>query len=209
MYKNRLEAGQILAHELMIFKNDHPVILALPRGGIPIAAPIVKQLNTDFDIIIPRKIGAPYNEEVAIGSVTEEGHAILNQSLIERLAVPDSYIEQATLKQVQEIKRRLNTYRQGRAPIKLEGRVVILVDDGIATGYTMHAAIQSVQHQNPKKLIIAVPVAPPETVDTLTELIDAVVCPLQVIHFQAVGQFYDEFNQVSDEEVSELLKIIV
>ena len=159
-----------------------------------------------MDLIIPHKIGAPDNPELAIGAVTEDGTTILDQSLIAYIGVPLYYIEEESGRQRQEIQRRLKVYRQNEPYPNLKGRNVIIVDDGIATGSTMKAALASVKNRGAKSITIAIPVGPPSTIGELQEIADRVVCPVTPEYFQAIGQFYRDFNQTTDEEVIELLK---
>ena len=206
-FKNRGEAAKKLAGELLEYRWKNPVILAIPRGGVVIAYEIAKALNAPLDLIIPRKIGAPGNPELAIGAVTEDGTTILNQRLIDDLRIPKDFIELEKADQIQEIRRRTKVYRGDLPPLDLKNKTVILVDDGIATGATMKAAIQSVRRQKPSSIIVAVPVAPPDTVNELKKEVDKLVCPIVFEPFFAIGQFYEDFNQVSDEEVIKLLKL--
>lgn len=205
-FKNREEAAKILAKELLKFKDKKPVVLAIPRGGVVLAYEIAKELNAPLDIIIPRKLGSPGNPELAIGAVTEDGTAILNKNLIEELEIPENYIESEKERQIKEIKRRMKTYRGEEPPIDLKEKTLILVDDGIATGATMKAAINSIKKKGPSAIIVAAPVAPPNTLEDLKRIVDEVVCPVVFEPFFAIGQFYEEFSQVSDEEVIKLLK---
>jgi putative phosphoribosyl transferase len=157
-------------------------------------------------VIIPRKIGAPGNPELAMGAVTEEGETFLDSSIVDSLGVDERYIEAQKRTEIEEIRRRMNVYLGGRSRPALSGRVVILVDDGIATGATMKAAVRSVRSQNPAEVVVAVPVAPPDTVESLKGIADSVVCLSTPYSFYAIGQFYLDFDQVSDAEVVSLLR---
>ncbi len=181
-------------------------MLAIPRGGVVIGFEIAKALNASLSIIIPRKIGAPHEPELAIGAVTEDGETILDQGLVDSLKVNESYIEEQRLAEMEEIRRRMKIYLGDRLRPKLKGRVVILVDDGVATGATMKAAIRSVRLQDPAEVVVAVPVAPPDTLEDLKKYSDEVICLLTPYSFYAIGQFYRDFTQVSDEEVVSLLQ---
>jgi putative phosphoribosyl transferase len=204
-YRDRRQAGLILADFLEAYRGEQTLVLAVPRGGVPVASSVVQVLGCEMDLIIPRKIGAPGREEVAIGAVCEDGEVLLNPHLVRNLKVSDDYINQAAEREVQEIRRRLLAYRGSRPPVSLEGRTVIVIDDGVATGFTITAALQSVVRSKPGELILAVPVAPPDTVEMLSKEVDRVVCPLQPEVFYAVGQFYQDFGQLEDEDVNRML----
>lgn len=205
-YRNRQEAGQVLAEELSEYKGRNALVLAIPRGGVPVALPVVEALGAELDLIIPRKIRAPHQPELAIGAVCEDGEVLLNPHLVQRLGVSDDYINAAAAREVIEINRRLLTYRDGRPATSLTDRTVIVIDDGVATGFTMTAALQSISRRSPREMILAVPVAPPDTVETLSHEVDRIFCPLQPNVFRAVGDFYDDFAQLTDLEVRELLQ---
>jgi predicted phosphoribosyltransferase len=200
-YQDRNEAGTILADLLKEYHGGDTLVLAVPRGGVPVALPVVQSLTCEMDLIIPRKIGAPERPEVAIGAVCEDGEVLLNPLLVRSLGVSDDYINQAAAREVDEIRRRLLVYRGSRLPMKIEGRRVIVIDDGVATGFTITAALQSISRHQPQELVLAVPVAPLDTVKTLSQEVDRVVCPMQPEEFYAVGQFYKNFEQLEDEDV--------
>lgn len=183
------------------------MVLAIPRGGVVIAYEAAKVLDAPLDLIIPRKIGAPGNPELAIGAVTEDGTTILNQHIVDELGIPKEYIEMEKKNQIQEIRRRVNAYRGGAPSQSLEGKTVILIDDGVATGATMKAAIHSIRKQKPATIVVAIPVGPPDTIDELKGEVDRLVCPVIYEPFFAIGQFYEDFNQVSDEEVTQLMRL--
>ncbi|MBS4021794.1 MAG: phosphoribosyltransferase [Dethiobacter sp.] len=205
-YKSRQEAGEILADSLLTYRGKKGVVLAVPRGGVPVALPVVEALDFELDIIIPRKIGAPHQSELAVGAVCEDGEVLLNPHLIRSLGITDDYIDEAAGREVKEIKRRLEAYRGTSAPAEVEGRIVIVIDDGVATGFTITAALQSAARRRPGELVLAVPVAPPDTLSMLAKEADNVVCPYQPEVFYAVGQFYQEFPQLKDDEVREMLR---
>lgn len=205
-FKDRTDAGDKLAQVLIRFKEQQPVILAVPRGGVIVGAEVAKKLKTALDVLIVRKIGAPFNPEVAIGAVMPDGTAILNTTLIQNTQTSKQYIEQAIQEQVAEIERRQRVYTGKGGLPSLVGKTVIIVDDGIATGYTMEAAIAGLRKYQPKALIVATPVAPVEVVSRLGELADEVVCLDTPEPFMAVGQFYQDFRQTSDAEVIETLQ---
>ncbi|EEG77831.1 phosphoribosyltransferase [Dethiobacter alkaliphilus] len=205
-YRNRREAGEILARELEGYKNYDTVIYAVPRGGVPVALPVADALDSQLDLIIPRKIPAPHQPEVAIGAVCEDGEVLLDPYLVQRLGISDEYINEAAAREVSEIKRRLQAYRGKRPVTDLSGRTAMVIDDGVATGFTITAALQSISRRGPRELVLAVPVAPPDTVETLSQEVDRIYCPLQPENFYAVGQFYDDFNQLTDDEISRMLQ---
>jgi len=205
-FKNREEAGRKLAERLLEWREKNPLVLAIPRGGVAVGYEIAKALKAPLDIIIPRKIGAPGNPELAIGAVTEDGTLVLNDDLVVAFRVSGDYVEVVRKREIEEIKRRRKAYL-GDTPLRsLRDKTVILVDDGIATGATVRAAVESIRRQEPRVVVVAAPVAPPETVRALEGEVDEVVCLVVFEPFFAIGQFYEDFSQVSDEEVIELLK---
>ncbi|MDI7246407.1 MAG: phosphoribosyltransferase [Bacillota bacterium] len=205
VFRDRAQAGQLLAKALHQYRGTDVLVLALPRGGVPVAAEIARTLSADLDIVIPRKIGAPGDTELAIGAVSGHGGALINEDLVRALGVPEEYIGQAIARERAEIQRRSRLYRGARPAPRIQGRTVIVVDDGIATGYTMLAALRGVREENPARLVAAVPVAPPDSVERLEAEADEVVVLSRPTPFFAVGQFYEDFSQVSDEEVQDLL----
>jgi len=207
-FSNRVDAGKRLAYELRDFKNKKAIVLAIPRGGVVVGYEIAKSLNLPLDVIIPHKIGAPDNPELAIGAMTDDGTVILDESLVSYLSVPREYVKAESERQKSEIERRLKLYRQNRVYPSLENLDVILVDDGIATGSTMKAALASVKKRGAKTVTVAVPVGPPSTIKELKRQADQVVCPYTPEYFAAIGQFYGNFEQTSDEEVIRLLREI-
>ncbi|MCD6530319.1 phosphoribosyltransferase [Candidatus Bathyarchaeota archaeon] len=206
MFSDRREAGEILAENLARLKLKSPVVLAIPRGGVVVGYVVARRLKAPLDVIVPRKLGAPGNPELAIGAVAEDGTVILDSSLIDYLGVDEEYIEEERKRQVEEIKRRLSVYRKRFSRLDVEGRDVIIVDDGIATGATVRAAIASVRGRRPSSLTLAVPVAPPSTIEKLKMEVDHVVCVSTPEPFFAIGQFYRDFRQTTDEEVVLLLE---
>lgn len=206
-FKNREEAGKSLSKELMEYKGKDTIVLGIPRGGVVVAYEVAQTLEAPLDLIIPRKIGAPNNPELAIGAVTEDGTTILNNNLIAGLNISIDYVESEKKKQIQEIKRRTRVYKKDIASKSLEKKTVIIVDDGLATGYTMKAAIYSIRRQKPATIIVAVPVGPPVTVKELMKDVEKIICLIALEPFFAIGQFYDDFSQVSDEEVIQLIKL--
>lgn len=205
-FSDRKDAGKQLASALTDFSFKEGMVLAIPRGGVVVGYEIASALNFKLDVIVPRKIGAPDNPELAIGAVTEDGTMILDDSLIMYLGVSNDYIYQESERQKQEIRRRQNFYRQGVSEPEIKDKNVIVVDDGIATGYTMKAALASVRNRGAATLTVAIPVGPPSTIKELKHQADNIVCLYTPEYFQAIGQFYSDFSQTTDEEVIELLK---
>lgn len=207
LFKDRTDAGRRLAKALQIYSNQpDTIVIALPRGGVVIGYEVATALNLPLDIVCPRKIGAPFNPELAIGAITETGEGILSEELVLELGVSQGFIRETMEKEKQKAKWRLDHYRQGRAPRLLKDKRVILVDDGLATGSTMRAAIKTVRAEGAKELILAVPVSPIDTLAKLEKEVDKAVCLATPSTFYAVGQFYDFFDQTTDQEVIELLK---
>ena len=206
MYQNRWEAGKILAKQLAKYHFESVCVLGIPRGGIITAAPIAQYFNVKLDVLITRKIGHPMNPEFAIGAVMPDGKAILDTTTIQASNVSQEYLRQTITKQYTELQRRMLLYTGEKALPNVMGKTAVIVDDGIATGYTMKAAIEWLKTLNPAKIVVAVPVAPPEIVHELLRLIDIVVCPLQPELFMAVGLHYADFPQTTDEEAIAVLK---
>ena len=206
VFKDRKQAGEQLAQKLVKYKGKKIIVLAIPRGGVVVGKEVAQALGCPLDVIVTRKIGAPGNPEFAIGAIGPNDQIFLNQEVIKRFKIPKEYINAEVGRQGIEMERRERVYRAGRQPLGLEGKIVILVDDGIATGADARVAIKSIRCQKPKKLILAVPVGPKETVKALEEEVDELVCLATPEIFYAVGQFYQEFGQTSDEEVVEILQ---
>ena len=207
IFKNRKEAGKLLAKKLITYKNQPEcIVIGLPRGGVVTAYEIAQELNLPLDIIVPRKIGAPFNPELAVGALTEDGQVDLDKSLMRSLNISENDLTKTIEDEKKEAQRRLGLYRHNKSPRNLQNKIVILVDDGIATGATIKASIKSIQKDNAQKIIVAVPVAPPETVRNLKQLVDEIICLLEPENLGAIGQFYEQFGQTSDEEVITLLK---
>lgn len=207
-FEDRIDAGEKLARKLLKYKNDTDVIvIGLPRGGVPVAFEVSQTLNAPLDIVCPRKIGAPMNKEYAIGAITETGEGILNQNVIEQMHIPQSYLDEEIAAQKKEARHRLDAYRSGMPPRNLSNHTVIIIDDGLATGSTMKAAIRSIKSEGAKKVIVAVPVAPPDSIEEIGKLVDEIICLEAPVFFQAVGQFYSDFSPTEDDEVIQLLKL--
>lgn len=203
---DRRIAGHALAEALKKYAGGNDVIvLALPRGGVPVAAEIAKALEAPLDLILVRKLGAPGQPELAMGAIASGGVQIMNENVVRGVGASPEDIEAVAAEERRELERREHVYRGDRSWPNLAGRSVILVDDGLATGATMHAAIDAVRAQNPGRIILAVPVAPPDTVHLLEPLVDEVVCLFQPEPFWAIGRWYRDFSQVSDAEVEALL----
>jgi putative phosphoribosyl transferase len=206
-FSDRIDAGKRLAKALVkVFKGRNGVVLAIPRGGVVVGYEIAQSLDLPLDVIVPRKLGASDNPELAIGAIAEDGSVVLDNNLIAYLGVRPEYIMEESERQKEEIGRRLKVYRQGMSPLVLEGRDVIVVDDGIATGSTMKATLASVKNGGASSVTVAIPVGPPSTIQELEKLADNVVCLYTPEYFKAIGQFYVNFSQTSDEEVIDLLK---
>ena len=207
IFKDRIEAGKSLAEKLTALQIKPPlIVLGLPRGGVIVAHEIAQKLKAPLDIIVPRKIGAPFSPELAIGAITEDGSLMLNQEMVKSLRIEKDYIDQASAKEKKEAQRRLNKYRAGRASLDLKDKTVIITDDGIATGATMQAALRSIRSQNAKKIIVAVPVLPPDTKAIIEKECDELVFLGQPANFGAIGMFYEKFDQTTDEEVIAIMK---
>jgi putative phosphoribosyl transferase len=206
MFKDRVSAGRQLAAALDKYKAEMPVVLGIPRGGVVIALEVARALGAPLDLVIPRKIGAPGNPELAIGAVAGEEQIFINSELIASLKISQSYIDSAVLKALEEIRRRRRLYLGEAEPIDPAGKTALIVDDGLATGYTALAAVQAVKPAGPARTVLAVPVAPAQTVARLSKEVDELVCLSTPEPFFAVGQFYEEFPQITDNEVVAGLK---
>lgn len=207
-FKDRSEAGQRLAEKLTKYlRRKDAIVLALPRGGIFIGAEIAKALKIALDVIITRKIGAPGNPEFAIGALSENGEVIFSDTTLTAYGINNAYIKKKIEQEKEEIKNRIALYRDGKPLPSLKNKVVILVDDGIATGSTMQIAIQAVAKENPRKIVVAVPVAPISATNEFLKLVTDFVCLDSPPDFSAVGEFYENFETPKIEELQKLLKI--
>jgi putative phosphoribosyl transferase len=207
LFTDRRDAGVRLAAQLSYVRNERPVVLALPRGGVPVAYEIAYELSAPLDVLLVRKIGAPFFPELGVGAIVD-GHPpqrVLNEELVKKLNIPPSYLAEEEQRQLIEMERRRKLYCGDRPPLQVHGRTVIVVDDGIATGSTMAVALKALSQEGVDKLIFAVPVAPQETLDRLCSQVNDGVCLLTPPDFQAVGTYYKDFEQTSDEEVISLL----
>jgi putative phosphoribosyl transferase len=208
LFGNRSEAGRVLAQRLLAFKGERPVVLALPRGGVPVGFEVAQSLEAPLDLVLVRKIGAPFQPELAVGAVVDGAHpeTVLNEEMIREFQIPERYLAEEGARQLQEIERRREIYLGGRARAPVERCTAIVVDDGIATGATMEAALHATRRANPKHLVLAVPVAPPDTIERLRPQVDEVVCLATPRVFGAIGPFYEDFRQLTDDQVIDLLR---
>lgn len=205
-FANRTEAGRQLADKLEKYAGREDVtVLGLPRGGVPVAYEVAKRLRTPLDVFIVRKLGVPGFEELAAGAIASGGVRVLNQDVVRAIPHAEEAIEAVTARETEELERREQTYREGRAAPELRDRIVILVDDGLATGATMRAAVQALRERRAAKIVVAVPVGPPDTCHEIEQLADETICLSTPPFFQAVGQYYEDFSQTSDDDVRDLL----
>lgn len=209
MYRDRQEAGRKLAKALTHLKGLSPIVLALPRGGVPVGAEVAAALGAPLDVVVVRKIGAPFHRELGVGALVllDKAEIVWNHSLLNDLGLSESELHDGVETEAKEAQRRVARYRGTRPGLHLKGRTVILVDDGLATGITAQAALRALRRASPGHLVLAVPVAPPDTLARLAKEADETVCLAQPAFFQAVGQFYDDFRQTTDEEVLALLSV--
>jgi predicted phosphoribosyltransferase len=206
-FRNRSDAGRKLADALAQYKDQQPILLALPRGGVPVAAEVAKRFAAPIDLILVRKIGVPYQPELAMGAVVDGGNPIIvrNEDVIRMTGISEAEFKAVCDRELAEITRRRQTYLGNRAPIEIAGRLAIVIDDGIATGATTRAALRATRMRNPKKLLLAVPVAPTDSLDELRSEADEIVCIEHHALFGAIGYYYADFSQVTDQEVTETL----
>lgn len=205
-FRDRRDAGRRLAAALEAYRGQDVLVLGIPRGGVVVAAEVARALDADLDVVVARKLGSPISPELAIGAVTADGGRWLHDELIEALRATAAYVERTTAEQVAEARAREARFRAGRPGPRIEGRVVIVVDDGLATGATMRAAVRSVRRQRPARIVVAVPVGAPAACEALRREADEVVCLLEPELFFAVGGFYERFEPTEDAEVQELLQ---
>jgi predicted phosphoribosyltransferase len=206
-FRDRYDAGRRLAEALAGYRGRGDVlVVALPRGGVPVGYEVARALGAPLDVMQVRKLGVPGHEELAMGAIASGGVRIVSESVVEALGIPERVIATVAAAEAQELERRERIYREGRHFPEVRGRTVILVDDGLATGSTMRAAAAALRSLGADRLVAAVPVAPRESCDAMREVVDDVVCALMPERFQAVGEWYEDFSQTSDQEVSELLR---
>jgi putative phosphoribosyl transferase len=205
-FPNRIEAGRLLAEKLEKYADrDDVIVLGLPRGGVPVANEVAKRLRAPLDVFIVRKLGVPGFEELAAGAIASGGVRVLNEDVMRAIPHADEAIETVTARETAEMQRREQTYREGRPAPELRDRVAILVDDGLATGATMRAAVKALRQRGAAKIVVAVPVGPPDTCHEIEAQADEAICLSTPEFFQAVGQYYDDFSQTTDEDVRQLL----
>ena len=205
-FKDRVDAGKKLAKELSNYANRSDVlILALPRGGVPVAFEVAKELNVKMDVFIVRKLGVPGNEELAMGAIASDNIIVLNEDVVRSYHISKQVIDAVATRELRELERREHTYRRSRPKPNINGSTVILIDDGLATGATMRAAAAAVKTKNPTKIVIAVPTGAPDTCRSFEGKVDEVICAVTPEPFYGVGAWYEDFSQTTDEEVCELL----
>jgi putative phosphoribosyl transferase len=203
---NRTEAGQILAENLSNYANrEDVVVLALPRGGVPVAAEVAKGLNAPLDLFVVRKLGLPGHPELAMGAIASGGVRVFNGEVVNALRIPDEVVDAVSAEELVELQRREKAYRADRPPLDVEGKTVIAVDDGVATGSTMLAAVAALRQLNAARIVVAAPVIAASTFSEMQRAADEVAAVMAPEHFYAVGQWYEDFSQTSDEEVRDLL----
>jgi len=207
-FKNRTQAGQALARELSQYdRRQDVIVLGLPRGGVPVAFEVARELGAPLDVLIVRKLGVPGWEELAMGAIASGGVRVINDAVVRAEGIPDAAIEQVATREGNELRRREQKYRGHAGPLPVEGKIVILVDDGIATGSTFSAAVRALRQQGPARIVMAVPVAAADAWDTLRPMVDEAVALLTPADFRAVGQWYEDFGQTTDAEVASLLAL--
>lgn len=205
-YRDREHAGAELASHLEHYKGrDDVVVLALPRGGVPVAYEVARALDVQLDVFLVRKLGVPQHPELAMGAIASGGVRVLNDDVVRWYGITEETIDAVARDEQAELSRREREYRDGRQPVALEHRTVLLIDDGLATGSTMKAAVQAVRAHRPARIVVAVPVGSPDTCREFADIADAIVCARTPVHFSAVGQWYHDFSQTTDAEVRERL----
>ncbi|HKT10655.1 MAG TPA: phosphoribosyltransferase [Terriglobia bacterium] len=207
MFRNRADAGRKLASKLSAYSGQADLlVLALPRGGVPVACEIARALHAPVDVFVVRKLGVPWNPELAMGAVATGGVRVLEQDTVRTLAIPSEEITRVAAREELELERRERAYRSGRAPLPVAGKKVILVDDGVATGSTMRAGVAALRKLKPARIVIAVPVAPHAACALLREVADEVVCAIEAEDFFAIGEWYEDFAQLDDADVQKMLE---
>jgi predicted phosphoribosyltransferase len=207
LYQDRRDAGRRLAEALHAYEGrQDTVVLALPRGGVPVAYEVAQILNAPLDVFLVRKLGVPGHEELAMGAIASGGIRVLNRDIVDRLAIPARAIDQVVEAERRELERREQLYRGDQPPLDVRGKIVILIDDGLATGASMRAAVAGLKAHQPGKIVVAVPTASIDTCEEFKRLVDEIVCAATPEPFHGVGAWYNDFSQTSDEEVSRLLQ---
>jgi putative phosphoribosyl transferase len=207
LFQDRFDAGRFLASKLRPFANrSDTVVLALPRGGVPVGFVVAKALNVPLDVFVVRKLGVPGHEELAMGAIASGGICVLNEDLVRAAGISDEVIEAVAAEEERELERRERDYREGRPPVDVQGRTVILIDDGLATGSSMRAAVLALKRKRPAQIVVAVPVGATTTCAEFESEVDQTICAVTPEPFQSVGQWYRDFSQTSDEEVRDLLR---
>lgn len=207
LFRNRFEAGRVLAARLTQYAHrPDVVVLALARGGVPVGYEVARSLGAPLDVFVVRKLGVPAQQELAMGAIASGGFRVLNQNVIRSLGISPQTVERVTEQELWELERREQEYRDGRPPLDVRGKTVILVDDGLATGSSMRVAIRALKEKNPAQIVVAVPVASAETCQEMQSEVENIVCAVTPEPFWAVGQWYRDFSQTSDEEVRDLLR---
>jgi predicted phosphoribosyltransferase len=207
-YDDRQQAGAVLARRLEHFKGrGDVVVLALPRGGVPVAHEVARALGAPLDVFLVRKLGVPGHRELAMGAIASGGVRFVNDDVVRAYRIPESAIDAVAREEEVELERRERTYREGRSPVELRGRTILLIDDGLATGASMNAAVTAVRAHDPAQVVVAVPVGSPDTCREFADVADEIVCARAPQSFAAVGQWYRDFSEISDEEVRALLRL--
>src|SRR5262245_4855787 len=207
-FRDRTEAGQLLASKLQRYANRADVrVLALPRGGAPVALEVARALNAPLDVFLVRKLGVPGHEELAMGAIASGGVRVINRDVVDNLRIPRAAIDVVATRELQELARRERLYRDDRPAPDIRNRIVILVDDGLATGSTMHAAVTALRRLHPAKVVVAVPTAAPSTCEEFKSEVDEIICAETPVPFYAVGAWYEDFSQITDNEVREMLEL--
>jgi len=206
IFRDRAAAGRYLAEKLAAYKDSGALVLALPRGGVPVALEVARALGAALDVFVVRKLGVPGHEELAMGAIASGGLRVLNEETIAQLHIDSETVHAVTAAELAELRRREALYRDGRPAPDVHGKTVMVIDDGLATGASMYAAILALRTAKPQKIVVAVPVAPAETCASLAREVDEIVCAATPEPFRGVGAWYDDFRQISDEEVREMLR---